>query len=66
MVKSQSQLTLEEFLALPDDDVAYELIDGQAVPKMSPKFFHSTVQKLCYSSSTPGVKVEVELSQNGQ
>jgi hypothetical protein len=28
MVKSQSQLSLEEFLALPDDDVAYELIDG--------------------------------------
>src|SRR4028119_1920033 len=45
MLKSQSQLTLEEFLALPDNDVAYELIDGQAVPKMSPKFFHSTVQK---------------------
>ncbi len=45
MLKSQSQLTLEEFLALPDDDVAYELIDGQAVPKISPKFFHSTVQK---------------------
>lgn len=45
MLKSQSQLSLEEFLALPDDDVAYELIDGQAVSKMSPKFFHSTVQK---------------------
>ena len=45
MVKSQSQLTLEEFLALPDNDVACELIDGQVVPKVSPKFFHSTVQK---------------------
>jgi Uma2 family endonuclease len=45
MVKSQSQLTLEEFLALPDNDVARELIEGQAVPKMSPKFFHSSVQK---------------------
>ena len=45
MVKSQSQLTLEEFLALPDNDVACELIDGQAVSKVSPKFFHSTVQK---------------------
>jgi hypothetical protein len=42
MVKSQSQLTLEEFLALPDDDVACELIDGQAVPKMSPKFFRGS------------------------
>lgn len=44
MVKSQSQLTLEEFLALPNNDVACELIDGQAVSKMSPKFFHSMVQ----------------------
>ncbi|MEW6496328.1 MAG: Uma2 family endonuclease [Cyanobacteriota bacterium] len=44
MVKSRSQLTLEEFLALPDDDVACELIDGQAVPKMSPKGFHAAVQ----------------------
>jgi len=44
MLKSQSQLTLEEFLALPNDDVACELIDGQAVPKMSPKFFHSMMQ----------------------
>lgn len=36
--------TLQEFLALLSDDVACELIDGQAVPKMSPKLFHSAVQ----------------------
>ena len=45
MLISKGNLTLEEFLALPENDVAYELIDGQAVPKVSPKFFHSTVQK---------------------
>lgn len=44
MLTHKTQLTLEEFLALPDDDVACELIDGKAVPKMAPKFFHSMVQ----------------------
>lgn len=39
-----TRLTLQDFLALPDDETALELIDGRAVPKMSPKFFHSTVQ----------------------
>ncbi|MBC8120706.1 MAG: Uma2 family endonuclease [Gemmatimonadaceae bacterium] len=37
--------TLQEFLALPSDDAACELIEGQAIPKMSPKLFHSAVQK---------------------
>jgi Uma2 family endonuclease len=46
MVQSLTQaLTLAEFLALPESDTAYELIDGQAIPKMSPKFFHSNAQK---------------------
>jgi Uma2 family endonuclease len=45
MVSSTTHLTLEEFLALPEADVTYEYIDGQAVPKMSPKFFHSRIQK---------------------
>ena len=36
-------LTLEEFLALPNNDVTYELVDGEARPKMSPKRFHSRV-----------------------
>lgn len=46
MVQSPTQpLTLAEFLALPESDTAYELIDGQAIPKMSPKFFHSNTQK---------------------
>ncbi len=38
-------LTLEEFWALPEGETNYELVDGQAIPKVSPKFFHSTLQK---------------------
>ena len=52
MVQSpnKKRLTLEEFLALLEGDITYELIDGEAVPKykndeMSPKFFHSRFQK---------------------
>ncbi|WP_413198785.1 Uma2 family endonuclease [Nostoc piscinale] len=46
MVQSSNQrLTVEEFLALPEGDITYEFVDGEAVPKykndeMSPKFFH--------------------------
>ena len=36
-------LTLEEFLQLPDVDESYELIEGSAIKKMSPKFFHSSL-----------------------
>lgn len=32
MPQTKTNLTLEEFLALPDDNVACELIDGQAIP----------------------------------
>lgn len=44
MIKTGTQLTLEEFLALPDGDIYYEFVDGQAIPKVSPKYFHSTLQ----------------------
>jgi Uma2 family endonuclease len=46
MVKANTgkKLTLEEFLALPELDVNCEFVDGYAVPKVSPKFFHSTLQ----------------------
>ncbi len=36
-------LTLEEFWALPEGETAYELVDGKAIPKVSPKEFHSTL-----------------------
>ena len=44
MVSSIEKLTIEEFFALPEGDRPCELIDGKAVPKMSPKFFHAAVQ----------------------
>ena len=47
MVGIGTKLTLAEFLDLPDRDVYYEFVDGQAVPKVSPKFFHSSLQELC-------------------
>lgn len=44
MLNIAGQLSLQEFLALPEGDVCYELVNGQAIPKVSPKFFHSTLQ----------------------
>jgi Uma2 family endonuclease len=38
---SHRSLTLNEFLSLPDGDITYELVNGEAIPKMSPKRFHS-------------------------
>lgn len=45
MLQAKDKLSLEEFLALPEGDVTYELVDGEAIPKMSPKFFHSRLTK---------------------
>jgi Uma2 family endonuclease len=36
-----TKLSLEQFLALPEGDITYELKEGEAIPKMSPKRFHS-------------------------
>ncbi|AFY35508.1 Uma2 family endonuclease [Calothrix sp. PCC 7507] len=43
ILQASNQLTLEEFLKLPpgEGDITYEFVDGKAIPKMSPKFFHS-------------------------
>lgn len=40
---TKTDLTLEEFWALPPGETAYELVDGRAIPKLSPKEFHSTL-----------------------
>ncbi len=37
-------LTLEEFWALPEGETNYELVDGKAIPKVSPKYFQSSLQ----------------------
>ncbi len=44
MVRSTTKLTIQEFFALPEGDRPYELVDGQAITKMSPKSFHSAIQ----------------------
>lgn len=44
MIQQQSTLTVEEFLNLPETKPACELIDGEVIPKMSPKGFHAAVQ----------------------
>lgn len=44
MVTSTNRLTIQEFLELPEGESPYELVNGQAIPKMSPKSFHSAVQ----------------------
>ena len=42
MIATTKKLTKSEFWSLADaSDLTYELIDGVAVPKMSPKYFHS-------------------------
>ncbi|BAY98138.1 hypothetical protein NIES37_20860 [Tolypothrix tenuis PCC 7101] len=47
ILQAHNQLTLQEFLNLPpgEGDVTYELVDGQAIPKMSPKKFHSKLTR---------------------
>lgn len=47
MTQLKIKLTVEEFLALPENDTTYEFVDGEAIPKyknqqMSPKFFHGS------------------------
>jgi Uma2 family endonuclease len=37
------KLTLQEFLALPEGEPYHELIDGEAIPKVSPQRVHSKV-----------------------
>lgn len=45
MLTKKTNLTLEEFWALTEGETAYELVDGQAAPKVSPKYFHSSLQR---------------------
>ncbi|MEH2125257.1 Uma2 family endonuclease [Nostoc sp.] len=47
ILQGKNQLTLQEFLNLPpgEGDITYELVDGQVIPKMSPKKFHSKLTR---------------------
>lgn len=40
---TKTKVTLEEFWVLPEGETAYELVDGRAIPKISPKYFHSSL-----------------------
>lgn len=42
-VQTIKLLTIEDFLNLPPSDITYELMNGEARPKMSPQFFHSSL-----------------------
>ncbi|WP_392532171.1 Uma2 family endonuclease [Nostoc sp. C117] len=46
-LEAKNQLTLQEFLnlSLGEGDITYELVHGQAIPKMSPKKFHSKLTR---------------------
>jgi Uma2 family endonuclease len=48
ILQAKNQLTLQEFLNLPpgEGDITYELVDGQAISKMSPKFFHAKLTRV--------------------
>ncbi|BAW95155.1 hypothetical protein NIES970_00550 [[Synechococcus] sp. NIES-970] len=45
LTTSTSSLSLQEFFALPEGERPYELQDGQAILKMSPKRIHSCLQR---------------------
>ncbi|MEO1378396.1 MAG: Uma2 family endonuclease [Cyanobacteria bacterium J06635_10] len=74
MTQTPTQLTLEEFLSLPEGDITYELVDGEAIPKMSPKRFHSRLtlalsQLLttwAQSRGEVGIEWAVTLTRNGK
>jgi Uma2 family endonuclease len=36
-----TKLNVEQFFALPESDITYELLNGEVISKMSPKRFHS-------------------------
>jgi len=48
MNRTTSQLSLQEFLALPESNDRYELVEGQLQPKMSPKYKHANIQGRLY------------------
>jgi Uma2 family endonuclease len=74
MVSTKTKLTLPEFLALPEGDITYELVDGEAIPKMSPKRFHSRLTislcqlliQWCQKRGEIGVEWAITLKRRGK
>ena len=69
-----TKLSLEQFLALPEGDITYELIEGKTIPKMSPKRFHSRLTGTFYTILTEwnkengevGIEWAITLKRNGE
>ncbi|MBW4511670.1 MAG: Uma2 family endonuclease [Scytonematopsis contorta HA4267-MV1] len=69
-------LTLQEFLNLPsgEGDITYELVNGQAIPKMTPKKFHSRltrtlldlIETWCHEKGEVCIELAVALTRNDQ
>ncbi|MEH2040597.1 Uma2 family endonuclease [Nostoc sp.] len=76
ILQAKNQLTLQEFLNLPpgEGDVTYELVDGQASPKMSPKKFHSKltrallnlIEQCCQGKGEVCPELAVALTRRGR
>ena len=76
VLQLNQQLTLEEFLNLPpgEGDITYELVDGKAIPKMSPKKFHSALTRAflflidtwCEDKGEIFPELSVTLTRNGR
>lgn len=69
-----TKLTLEEFLTLPEGDFTYELIEGEAISKMSPKRYHSRLAGTIYTllnnwnnnKGEVGIEWAIILKRNGK
>ncbi|OCQ96874.1 hypothetical protein BCD64_14840 [Nostoc sp. MBR 210] len=76
ILQTKNQLTLQEFLHLSsaEGDTTYELVDGQAIAKMSPKKFHSKltrvllnlIEQLCGASGEVCPELAVSLTRRGR
>lgn len=74
MLTNKNNLTLEEFWALPEGETTYELVDGKAIPKVTPKSFHSFLQGAlyrliyvwCRGKGRVGPEWAVTLKRNGR
>jgi Uma2 family endonuclease len=76
ILQANHQLTLQEFLSLPpgEGDITYELVDGQAIPKMSPKKFHSRltrtlldlIENWCVGKGEVCIELAVALARRGR
>ena len=70
----KTRITLEDFLASPASNTRCELIDGEIVPKVAPKRFHSKTQRALLrileawgeNKGEIGVEWAVQLQRNGR